>query len=144
MQLTAHGILPDKLLLHTSDMFLVLKHKLRQHEHVLSVLLSNMDLVVTELLAEASASASTSELEFPSEEILDVLQAYDGSVRRDLQKALQGFARDLMQRLDQYRLLDPGMLHYFRLCRMVGEDMVLSPIPLSRYQERRGFHELPL
>lgn len=103
-----------------------------------------MGLVVTELLAEASASRSTSDLDFPNEELLDFLQAYDGITRREVCQGLQRFATDLMQILDQYRLLEPGMLHYFRRCEMFGDDVILSPIPYRRYQESRGLHELPV
>jgi hypothetical protein len=65
---------------------------------------------------------------FPSEELVELFEVYDRPSRELLVTALQEFAEDVMQRLEECNLHDARLKTYFRDAHSTNGLLVLRPL----------------
>lgn len=108
-------------------------NELRGLEFIRNKVVENNNYIITELLAEYYCNCSCIErLEFPSDELLDLLHVYDGNDRRYVVAKLKAYAEGMYTLWTEYSLMSLMSMKLYFSCEIVSSgDLLLSVTPTS-------------
>lgn len=105
---------------------------MRGYESVLFALRGRFKTMILEMLWQVTDASQSEALAFPSEDLLDELQAYDSRCRETLRRALHAFAQNLMQQICLLSLPYVTVRYYYKGCDLIQGNIVLTRIPLRK------------
>ena len=101
---------------------------MRAYEQIVTLIRKRADSIALRMLWEI-ADNEFGEAQFPSEQLLDELQAFERPCRDRLRKVLQHFSQDLMEQIRALDLSYLAVRYHYKGCQMFQGNVVLVHIP---------------
>jgi hypothetical protein len=108
-------------------------HALRHKEYIKSSLNRYFQYLISDLIGELYQNYQDVEyLSFPSDELLDILNVYEGDDRRHVVRCLKIYASEIQCLWMEYSLTDVMSLNLYLNCSIIKSgDLLLCQIPTS-------------
>ncbi len=121
--------LPGKLLLPTTELFNTLWRRLDERQHQKQLFVKHLNFVLKEIATQLSACTDPSECEWYLDELLDLLEAYEGAERRYVARALLDLCDGLLSEVVRFQIPMNYLRYHYSEIFFFGRDLIFLHEP---------------